>query len=111
MEYEEKIRLFAESIKDFFLYFDLVFLTDADTEKLIEDTMNSLKEKVNRNEAALPLIIAMGGNYDSNIDRAKLEEAEALLDLIKARKKVQSATKEQSERKKDNAELLRFFGV
>lgn len=111
MKYEEKVQEFAESIKDFFLYFDSVFLEDPYTWKMLEDTMNSLKEKVSRNETALPLIIAMGGSYDGNIDRAKIKEAEALLSLIQARKEVRAATQEQFDSKKNSAELLRFFGV
>lgn len=106
-----RIEEFSESITNFFIVFDGLFLHEEDTEYLLTETQKSLEEKISHNESALPLIIAMGGNYDSDIDRAKVEEIKALLNLIKARKKIQEATEKTYRKNKTNAELRALFGL
>ena len=86
MNRQEEIKDFAESITNFFLVFDGLFLMNENAEELLQETKSSLEEKVLHNEALLPVIISMGGNYDSDIDCAKIEEIEALqgsLDALK----------------------------
>ena len=104
MTYEEQVQEFAEMMRGFFIYFDLVFSDYENAERLLKDTLRSLKGKVNRNEAALPMIIAMGGSYDSEIDRAKMREIEALLRLIESRKELKTSIrqKKKSEKKCSN---------
>lgn len=111
MNNAERVKEFAESISNFFLVFDGLFLYEDDAEQLLNDVKKSIEEKILHNESALPLIIAMGGNYDSEIDRAKVEEIKALLDMLKARKNLQKATENQNKKKNNNAEILALFGL
>ena len=110
MAENSRIEEFSESITNFFLVFDGLFLYEEDAEPLLAEVTKSLEEKISRNETALPLIIAMGGNYDSDIDRAKVEEAKALLNLIKARKKLKEATEKDIQRKNNVTEMRALFG-
>lgn len=83
-----------------------MFLYEDEAEELLAEVKTSLKEKVSYNESVLPVIMAMGGSYDSDVDRAKIEEIEALQNLLKARKKLQKATEDANKRRNTNAELL-----
>lgn len=106
------IQELAEHLRAFFLVFDGNFLYDPDIEKLLTQTKQSLEQKINRNEAALPIITAMGGRYDGEVDRAKVKEVTALLDLIKARKGLQNATERENRRDRDaEASLRALFGI
>lgn len=107
----EEIKELAESVTSFFLVFDGLFLHDEKAEELLKETKAGLEEKVLHNESCLPLIIAMGGNYDSEVDRAKIEEIEAVLNLVKARKNLQKATEREQTKKNNNAQLLALFGI
>ena len=53
----------------------------------------------------------MGGHYESGIDRAKIDEVESLLNLLKARKKLRVETQTSYEKQKNNLELLSLFGI
>ena len=103
---EIEAKEFAQSISNFFLVFDSLFLYDENAEEYLKEVKSSLKEKVSWNESDLAVIFAMGGNYDSGIDNAKIKEVEALLDLIKARKGVQKATEEEKRKSSNNREML-----
>lgn len=111
MTYEERVKEFAESLSNFFLVFDGLFLHEEDAEQLLNDVKKSLEEKISRNETALTLILAMGGNYDSGVDRAKVEQIDALLDLVKSRKNLQKATEAEHRKNSRNADLLALFGL
>ena len=63
------------------------------------------------NESALAVIIAMGGDYDSGVDRAKVKEITALTDLINARKILKNAIVEEDKRKKHKSEELKRLGI
>ena len=103
---------FAEQLSTFFLVFDGYFLHDPEAEELLHKTKESLSEKINHNESALTVILALGGRYDSDIDRAKVEELDALIALLKARKKLQTATVRSSQRDRDaEAAILALFGI
>lgn len=109
--YAERVKEFAESLTNFFLVFDGLFLYEADAEQLLNDVKKSIEEKILHNESALPLIIAMGGNYDSDIDRAKVKQVDALLELVKARKNLQKATEKEHKKKADYSQVLALFGL
>lgn len=111
MTYEEQVQEFAEMMRGFFIYFDLVFSDYKNAERLLKDTLRSLKDKVNRNETALPVIIAMGGSYNSEIDRAKMREIEALLHLIESRKELKIAETTKAQKNKAKEEMLSLFGL
>ena len=106
----EEIKETGEELASFFLVFDATFLLDEKTEKLLNDTKKALEKKIAHNEACLPVILAMGGNYDSGVDRAKVEEINALFELIKARKNLQKAT-EKEFTKKTEAQVRAIFGL
>ena len=112
MDRAEKTMEFSENLKAFFIVFDGYFLYDEEAEGILVEAHKSLKEKILRKESALPVIMAMGGNYNSDIDNAKVEELTALLGLLKARKNLREATIQENKRNDTNAELLtRLFGV
>lgn len=106
------IQEFATRLETFFLLFDTYFLQDAYAEDLLTQTQKSLEEKIITNESALTVILALGGRYDSDVDRAKAEETAALLGLLRARKKLRSAVERENRRDKDaEASLLALFGI
>jgi hypothetical protein len=107
----DRIEELAESLRSFFLVFDGLFLHENDTEQLLAEVQKSLEEKIQHNETALALIIAVGGSYDSDVDRAKVEETKALLNLIKARKQLKEATEKASRKTTVNREVLALFGL
>ena len=111
MERKERINALAEQLKNFFLIFDATFLTEEDTEQLLQETRESLKEKISFNNSALPVIMAMGGNYNSDIDTAKVEEISALLNLVRARKKLRDETLAEMEHTSSMNEALKMFGL
>lgn len=111
MNKQEEIKDFTESITNFFLVFDGLFLMNENAEEFLQETKSSLEEKVLHNESCLPIIIAMGGNYDSDIDRAKIKEVEALQSLLKARKNLLKATEKEKTKKVNNADILALFGL
>lgn len=112
MNRAEEVKEFSESLKSFFIVFDGLFLHSENAEELLTETRESLKEKILRNESALPAIMAMGGNYDSDIDNAKVEELNALLGLLKSRQHLRQATIQKEQKNDTNQELLsRMFGI
>lgn len=94
------------------MVFDGYFLYDPEAEKLLAKTKESLENKITHNESAMVVIMALGGRYDSEIDRAKVKEVAALLELIKARKELQAATVKENRRDRDaEASLRALFGI
>lgn len=101
----------AEVIRDFLVFFDSLFLADKNAESLLEDVKESLIEKISRNESALAVIIALGGNYDARLDRAKIKEVDAIISLLRARREVRDATIEEMAKKEKNEAALKAFGL
>ena len=112
---EKKILEFTEELavklKTFFAFLDSFFLEDERCEELLALTKKRLEEHISINESALAVIIAMGGDYDSGVDRAKVKEITALIDLINARKILKNATVEKDKRKKHKSEKLKRLGI
>lgn len=108
MEIEE----FAVRLRTFLELFDSFFLHDTEAEALLMQTKESLEDRILHNESALVIIAAMGGKYNGKIDRAKVRELAALLDLLRARKDLRTASLEENKRAR-NDEALRgeLFGV
>lgn len=102
---EKKILDFTEELvvklKTFFAFFDCFFLEDEKCVELLALTKKSLEEHILKNESALAVIIAMGGDYDSGVDRAKVNKITALTDLINAKK----VLKKQLSRKKKETDI------
>ena len=112
---EKKILEFTEELavklKTFFAFLDSFFLEDERCEEFLALTKKRLEEHISINESALAVIIAMGGDYDSSVDRAKVREITALTDLINARKSLKKASEEEDKRKKHKSEELKRLGI
>lgn len=108
----EEMEIFAEKLKTFFYLFDITFLEDEQAEDLLAQGQKSLKEKILHNETLLPVIYALGREYNSDVDKAKVDEIDALLALIKARKKLKNVTLAENQRKEKNQGILAgVFGL
>jgi hypothetical protein len=109
---QDKINELAAYLEGFWGVFDPMFLRDDEYESLLEHTLESIRSKVSHNTSAQAVIMALGGNYDPALDKAHADEAEALLNLIRARKKVRDATIAVHSQKIDNrAKLSSLFGL
>ena len=101
----------ANKIKILFAYLDNLFIEEDLCEEFLALTKKRLEEHISINESALAVIIAMGGDYDSTVDRAKVNELTALLDLIKARENLRAAVENERKRKVDKTDMLRQLGL
>lgn len=101
--YSEEVNEFAEDLNYFFIAFDGLILSNAKAEDLLDDTKKDLNKKINHAESLLPVIIATGANYDSRIDRAKVEQITALEGLIKARRNLQKEIEKKPAKKRQNS--------
>ena len=101
----------ANKIKILFAYLDNLFIEEDHCEEFLALTKKRLEERISINESALAVIIAMGGDYDSSVDRAKVREITALTDLINARKSLKKVSEEEDKRKKHKSEELKRLGI
>ena len=103
-EKEKRVKLIADTIEYLMKQIDLFVnqMTYEDIEILIE-SKEALKEKISRNESAIALIFALGGNYDSSED--------CLIKIIKARNKYKEKVLEQREQIKKRQETLKMLGL
>ena len=102
---------FAARLQLFCQMFDGLFLEDEKAVGYLEATRDSLRDKANRNEGLLPVIIAMGESYDGAIDRAKADEAAAMLDLLAARRRLRDAVVSREKEKEKKAQIRALFGI
>ena len=111
-EKEERVKLIADTIEYLMKQIDLFVsqMTYKDIEILIE-SKESLEEKISRNESAIALIFALGGNYDSFEDEMKIETLDCLIRIIKARNKYKNKVLEEKEKMKKRQETLRALGL
>lgn len=111
-EKEKRIKLIAETIDYLMNQIDLFVnqMTYEDIEILIE-SKEALKEKVSRNESAMALIFALGGDYDSSEDEMKIETLDCLIKIIRARNKYKNKVLEKQEEMKKRQETLRILGL
>lgn len=111
-EKEKRVKLIADTIEYLMKQIDLFVnqMTYEDIEILIE-SKEALKEKISRNESAMALIFALGGNYDSSEDEMKIETLDCLIKIIKARNKYKEKLLEQREQIKKRQEALRMLGL
>ena len=111
-EKEKRIKLIAETIEYLMKQIDLFVnqMTYEDIETLIE-SKEALKEKVSRNESAMALIFALGGDYDSSEDEMKIETLDCLIKIIRARNKYKNKVLEKQEEIKKRQETLRMLGL
>ena len=111
-EKEKRIKLIADTIDYLMNQIDLFVnqMTYEDIEILIE-SKEALKEKISRNESAMALIFALGGDYDSSEDEMKIETLDCLIKIIKARNKYKNKVLEKQEEMKKRQETLRMLGL
>lgn len=111
-EKEKRIKLIAETIEYLMKQIDLFVnqMTYEDIEILIE-SKEALKEKISRNESAMALIFALGGDYDSSEDEMKIETLDCLIKIIRARNKYKNKVLEKQEKMKKRQETLRMLGL
>lgn len=111
-EKEKRVKLIADTIEYLMKQIDLFVeqMTYEDIEILIE-SKDSLKEKISRNESAMALIFALGGNYDSSEDEMKIETLDCLIKIMKARNKYKEKVLEEKEKIKKRQEALRMLGL
>lgn len=109
---EKRIKLIAETIEYLMKQIDLFVnqMTYEDIEILIE-SKEALKEKISRNESAMALIFALGGDYDSSEDEMKIETLDCLIKIIRARNKYKNKVLEKQEKMKKRQETLRILGL
>lgn len=110
-EYLEEVNAFADRVKTFFIFFDGLILSNAKAEDLLNETKKSLQQKINHAESLLPVIIATGANYDSRIDRAKVEQITALEGLIKARRNLLKEIEKNQQKKDRIVDVLKMLGL
>lgn len=108
---DDDIEFFAERLKAWFDLFDLMFIYERKQEEMLKKMCEALEEALSFREGAMIVAAALGGSYDSAVDRAKLEECCALLKLIEARKTLRKATLEAAEEdeRKENI-FKKLFG-
>ena len=111
-EKEKRVKLIADTIEYLMKQIDLFVnqMTYEDIEILIE-SKDALKEKISRNESAMALIFALGGNYDSSEDEMKIETLDCLIKIIKLKNKYKEKVIEQKEQLKKRQETLRMLGL
>ena len=111
-EKEKRIKLIADTIDYLMNQIDLFVnqMTYEDIEILIE-SKEALKEKISRNESAMALIFALGGDYDSSEDEMKIETLDCLIKIIRARNKYKNKVLEKQEEMKKRQETLRMLGL
>lgn len=85
-------------------------LTEEDFE-LLQESKQALKDRINTNTSAMPLILACGGNYDDTEDRMKIKTLDCLIDLIKARKEYREEKIKIEQNKSNMQEVLNIFGI
>ncbi len=101
----------ANKIKILFAYLDNLFIEEDLCEDFLLLTKKRLEDKILHSETALPVLLSMGCDYDSTVDRAKVNELTALLDLIKARENLRAAVENERKRKVDKTDMLRQLGL
>ncbi len=101
----------ANKIKILFAYLDNLFIEEDHCEDFLLLTKKRLEDKILHSETVLPVLLSMGCDYDSTVDRAKVNELTALLDLIKARKNLRAAVENERKRKVDKTDMLRQLGL
>lgn len=107
-----KVQILADKLDNTLMLIDSFMdsLNEEDFE-LLKEAKDSLEEKINMNNSALPLILACGGNYDDMEDRMKIKTLDCLIDLIKARKEYKEEIIKALEAQKNRKEVLKLFGA
>ena len=109
---KEKAEILADKINNILPLIDgfMETLSQEDFE-LLQEAKRVLKEKININTSAMPLILACGGNYDDTEDRMIIRTIDCLVDLIKTRKKYKEEKIKAEQNKSNRQEVLNMFRI
>lgn len=107
-----KIQLLADRLQGLLQVTDIFIdsLEDGDFE-LLEQTKESLINKISTNNGALPIIMAFGGAYDDTEDKAKVDTLDCLISMIKTRKELREYLLQAEKQKENMQDVLSIFGV
>lgn len=107
-----KAQILADKLNSVLLLID-GFMNNLSEEEieLLEESRQALKERINTNTSAMPLIIACGGNYDETEDRMKIKTLECLINLIKVRKEFKEEAIKAQRKQENMREVLNLFGM
>lgn len=107
-----KIQLLADRLQNLLQLVDVFIdnLEDGDFE-LLEQTKESLINKINTNNGALPIIMAFGGTYDDTEDKAKVDTLDCLISMIKTRKELRDYLLQAEKQKENMQDVLSIFEV
>lgn len=111
MDKKEKIQFIATQLQNLLPIIDMVAVELENDIDLLDEAANKIKEKISHNEAALPIITALGGSYDSAEDKCKLKTLQCLIDFIKVRNEYKQTIEKQQMRRKANFDALKLFGL
>ena len=105
-----KIQLLADRLQNLLQLVDIFIdnLEDGDFE-LLEQTRESLINKINTNNGALPIIMAFGGTYDDTEDKAKVDTLDCLISMIKARKELRDYLLQAEKQKRKYARCIKYI--
>lgn len=109
---KEKAQILADRLTTLLPLID-GFMNELDDEDfgLLEESKKALKDKININNSAMPLIMACGGNYDDTEDTMKLKTLEYLIELIKVRKEFKEIMLKKEQENQNRQDVLRLFGL
>ena len=111
-EKKERAKLIADTIEMLLQQVDMfINMMTAEDIEILEESRETLEEKISYNQSAMALILALGGNYDSAEDEMKIETLNCLIKLIKARNKYKEETLEKQKQIVKRQEILRMFGL
>lgn len=111
-EKKERIQLIADTLEMLLQQIDVFTMnfTKEDLE-ILEKSKEKLEEKILHNNSALPLIYALGGDYDDTEDRMKIETLEGLISIIKSRNEYKDKAIKIKEEKAKRQEILKLMDL
>lgn len=109
---KEKAQILADKLNNILPLID-GFMNSLDDEdfELLEESKQALKQRININTSAMPLIMACSGNYDDTEDRMKIKTLDCLIDLIKTRKQFREEKIKAQNKQQNMQEVLNLFGI
>ena len=109
---KEKVQILADRLTVLLPLID-GFMNELDDEdfELLKECKESLKEKININNSAMPLIMACGRNYNDKEDTMKLKTLDCIIELIKARKEFKEIMQKSEQENQNKQDVLKLFGL
>lgn len=109
---KEKVQVLADKLETILPLIDnfMEGMSEEDFQ-LLEESRDSLKDKISTNNSALALIYACGGIYDDTEDYMKIKTLDCLIDLLKVRHEYREKKLELIEKQQKQQEVLNLFGL